>query len=246
MKGDIPVLTNGHCRLAAVRLAISEGADIKGVPVRVEERQVDDARRTLSLLTRNAGKPLSMIEQAIPVRRLLDYGWSDKEIAAKAGFSLSKVKDLIALCGADTEVKEMIDQGKVSPTTVARTIRKRGHQKAKEVLKDAVQEADESGGRVTLESVNRDGATTPQEAYANGYKDGREEAMKNVPQCPPDVFNDGFHAGVVHALAILIENSSSAKDWKRFRELLIGQDKIKLSVVAPSDRRILEGVYSDV
>jgi len=113
MKGDIPVLTNGHCRLAAVRLAISEGADIKGVPVRVEERQVDDARRTLSLLTRNAGKPLSMIEQAIPVRRLLDYGWSDKEIAAKAGFSLSKVKDLIALCGADTEVKEMIDQGKV-------------------------------------------------------------------------------------------------------------------------------------
>jgi len=155
MKGDTVVLTNGHCRLMAVRLAISEGAEIKSIPCRVEERYSNDADRVLSLITRNSGKPLSPLEQASVIKRLLGYEWKISEIAAKTGFSVSHVNDLSVLCGADVAVTQMVASGQVSATTAVKTVRKHGN-KAPERLQEGVEVAQAAGSkRVTAKHLKQ-------------------------------------------------------------------------------------------
>ncbi len=126
--GDI-VLTNGHCRLAAVRLAQSEGAEIKTVPVRNEAKTSNDADRVLSMLTRNSGKPLTSLEQACVIKRLFGFGWSQTEIAKKTGYSVPHIGNLIELSSAPAEVQQLVSEGKVSATLATQIVRKEGETK---------------------------------------------------------------------------------------------------------------------
>jgi ParB family chromosome partitioning protein len=152
MKGDTVVLTNGHCRLMAVRLAMSEGAEIKSIPCRVEERYSNDADRVLSLITRNSGKPLSPLEQASVVKRLIQFGWVTSQIAAKTGFSVTHVNDLLVLGGAPTQVTNMVANGEVSAANAVKTIRKH-----KENAPEKLQEARTAAGssRVTSKHLDK-------------------------------------------------------------------------------------------
>ncbi len=153
MKDDVVILTNGHCRLAAVKLALSESAEIKSVPCRVEERYCNDADRVLSLITRNSGKPLSPLEQSSVVKRLLAFGWSISQIATKTGFSISHVNDLAVLCGADAVVTDLVAAGTVSATTAVKTVKKHGS-KAPEKLQEGVTVAKAAGStRVTAKHL---------------------------------------------------------------------------------------------
>jgi len=144
MKGEVPILTNGHCRLAAVKLAISEGAEIKAVPVRTEERYANEADRVLSLITRNSGKPLSALEQSEVVKRLLGFGWSEQEIAKKTGFSSTHIDNLMKLSAAPVAVTEMVKNGEVSARLAMDTLRSDGDQAA-ETLRSAVETAKQEG-----------------------------------------------------------------------------------------------------
>lgn len=140
-KGDTIILTNGHCRLMAVRLAITEGADILSIPCRVEDRYSNDADRVLSLITRNSGKPLSPLEQSTVVKRLVAFGWTVSQIASKTGFSVSHVNDLLVLGGASAAVTEMVSNGQVSATAAVKTIRKH-----KEAATEVLQAAGKTAG----------------------------------------------------------------------------------------------------
>lgn len=150
-KGDTIILTNGHCRLMAVRLAISEGADILSIPCRVEDRYSNDADRVLSLITRNSGKPLSPLEQSSVIKRLTAFGWSVAQIATKTGFSVSHVNNLLVLSGAPAAVTDMVSQGQVSATAAVKTIRKH-KEKATEVLQTAKTTAG-AGKKVTEKHI---------------------------------------------------------------------------------------------
>jgi ParB-like chromosome segregation protein Spo0J len=144
VRNEVPILTNGHCRLAAVRLAISEGAEIKAVPCRTEERHANDADRVLSLITRNSGKPLSLLEQASVVKRLLAFGWAEPDICKKTGFSRTHVSNLLALSGAPASVGKMVAAGEVSASLAVEVIREHGD-KATEVLHQGVERAKADG-----------------------------------------------------------------------------------------------------
>lgn len=144
MRDNTPVLTNGHCRLAAVKLAISEGAEIKAVPVRTEERYANEADRVLSLITRNSGKPLAALEQAEVVKRLMGFGWSEQEIVKKTGFSTTHLDNLMKLSAAPVAVTELVKNGKVSARLAMDTLRSDGDQAA-ETLRTAVETAEQSG-----------------------------------------------------------------------------------------------------
>ena len=145
LKNDVPILTNGHCRLMAVKLAISEGAEIAAIPARAEERYANDADRVLGMLTRNGGKPLSFLEQAEVVKRLMGYGWTDASIAKKTGYSSTHIGNLISLSAAPVEITNMVAAGEVSATLAVNTVRKEGALLAGPKLKDAVKVAKESG-----------------------------------------------------------------------------------------------------
>jgi len=144
MNDGVPTVTDGHCRLLAVKLAISEGAEIAGVPVRLEERYANEADRVLSMLTRNSGRKLTIPEQAEVVRRLLAYNWSEDMISRKTGSSRQHIGTLIKYLSSPAEVQEMVKNGEVSATTAVNTIRKEGNEAVK-TLKEGVEKARQEG-----------------------------------------------------------------------------------------------------
>jgi ParB/RepB/Spo0J family partition protein len=138
------VLTNGHCRLMAVRLAIAEGAEIRAIPARAEERYAGDADRVLGMLTRNSGKPLSSLEQAEVIKRLLAFGWTEQEVAKKTGYSATHIANLVRLVSAPVQVREMVARGEVSARQAVETIRREGDG-AVQALGEALATAREAG-----------------------------------------------------------------------------------------------------
>lgn len=144
-KDGVPNLTNGHCRLAAVMRLIERGEDIPWVPCRPESQYSNDAEHVLSMLTRNAGKPLSTLETAEVLKRLFNYGWAPATIAAKSGLSKATVDKLLNLTAAPEEVKKLISGGKVSATLAQEAIKEHGPEAAPAVLKQAVKAAESTG-----------------------------------------------------------------------------------------------------
>ena len=133
----IPYLSDGHCRLAAVKLAMSKGADIKSIPCRVEERYSNDADRVLAMIVRNSGKPLTPLEKASVVKRLVAFGWAESDIAKKTGISRQYVGKLLQMEAMPEELKGMVKEGTVSASVAVETCREHGPEEAVKVIAEA-------------------------------------------------------------------------------------------------------------
>lgn len=156
MRDGGAVVTDGHCRLMAANLAISEGAEIKAIPVRVEERYSNEADRTLSLLTRNSGKPLTVPEQASVVKRLMAFGWEVAEIRSKTGHTVAQMGTLVQYLQAPRDIQELVKAGSVSVTTAVNTVREQGHEAASATLAGAVEKAGAEGKkRATAKHIGK-------------------------------------------------------------------------------------------
>lgn len=140
-------LTDGECRLRAVKLAIKKGAEIKTVPVLTEDRYSSEADQLFTQIVANSGKGFTPLEMAGVFKRLLDFGWSEKDIASKSGMSGQRVKDLLELNAAPAEVTKMIRDGDVKATTAQKVIRSnKGNTKAAiETLTKAIVTAKAAG-----------------------------------------------------------------------------------------------------
>jgi ParB-like chromosome segregation protein Spo0J len=139
MKGNVPVVVNGHCRLAAVMLAIKEKADIKSIPVFMEERNSSEEDRVLSMITCNEGKPLSILEQASVYKRLVGWGWKSGEIAKKSGYSVTHIDSCLLLGGSDAKIRKLVSDGKVSATLAIKLIGEKGEKEALAEMTSAVE-----------------------------------------------------------------------------------------------------------
>lgn len=135
--GDI-VIVDGHCRNEAIALAVSEGCEIEWVPI--IEFEGNDADRVAFMFTSSQGKGLSQYEQAEAFKRLRNFGWSVADVAARCGKSLTFVDKMLKLANADSDVKALVKQGKVSAGAAVAVIRK-DKGKAGEVLKGKVAKA---------------------------------------------------------------------------------------------------------
>lgn len=136
------IVTNGHCRLAAVRQAIARGAPIKSVPVRLEPKTASEADHTFSMVARNTGKNLSQLELGFACKRLIAFGWSDAELAAKSGYSLQHVRNVLTLAAAPVAVTTLVETGQVSASLAVQAIAAEG-EAAGETLTQAVEIAKE-------------------------------------------------------------------------------------------------------
>jgi ParB family chromosome partitioning protein len=137
-------ITDGHCRLEAVRLAIKEGAEIVKVPVVVASAGSSMEDLTVALVRANDGKPLTPLEIAIVCRRLTKFNWEVKEIARRLGFSQNYVEGLLLLIGAPQEVRAMVESGEVSASTAIGILRSDGD-KAYEKLQEGLEKAKAKG-----------------------------------------------------------------------------------------------------
>ena len=132
------VITNGHCRLAAVKIALARGAPIKSVPVRLEPKAAGEADHTFSMVARNTGKNLSQLELGFACKRLIAFGWVEADIAQKSGYSTQHIRNVLSLASAPTEVTKMVERGEVSASLATQAIAAEGNEGAKETLTQAV------------------------------------------------------------------------------------------------------------
>lgn len=133
----------GWCRRRAHLLARSEGADIKGI-LCFNAGKRDPAEMALDVLNSNEGLPLTRLEKALAVKKLLSFMWTREDIAKKKGWSVTTVNDLLALLEAPEEVKTLVKENKVSATEALRQVRQ-DPVEAPQRIRDAYQKATEAG-----------------------------------------------------------------------------------------------------
>ncbi len=85
-------LVDGHRRLQAALAAV-----VKTVPCVMEERGATEADRVFSMLSRNAGKPLTDVEQGEAYRRLIGFGNGLRAIAKRTGHTTEYIQGCMSL-----------------------------------------------------------------------------------------------------------------------------------------------------
>lgn len=116
------IVTDGHCRLAAIRKLLDAGEPILGVPCRSEPQGTSrEDRQLLSL--RAPGKALTPLESAVAIKRLISWGWATDKIAAHLGKSTSWVTGCLDLAGAPKPLRDAVRNGEIAATEATRITR---------------------------------------------------------------------------------------------------------------------------
>lgn len=175
LKDDAVFVVQGHRRLRAVRSLIERGLPIETIPCIGESRgERNDAERTLDLFLSNDGLPLTEMEKAEGVRRLVAYGWEDGKIASRLGKGVNYVRHLKSLLTMPEEVQEMVRQGEVAAATALKTVRAEGDA-AVAVLSEAIAQPPQSP-QASMDI----GAATPQPEPRRATPTRIEEAAERV------------------------------------------------------------------
>jgi ParB-like chromosome segregation protein Spo0J len=183
---EVPYVVSGHCRLAAAMMAIGEGAEIKSVPVIIEEGSEGD--RVLSMVVGNDGKPLTILEQGAVYRRLVLWGWELGEVAKKSGYSGTHIGSCLALDAALPAIKSLVQEGKVSATLAIKLINEVGEKEALAQMLGAVKVAEEAGKkRATKKDAEKVGLPKEVKAARADWKKWGPRLFKVVEslvECP--------------------------------------------------------------
>ena len=177
-------ITNGHCRFEAIKLAIKNGAEIKSVPVLVEDRFANEADRIFTQIASNSGKPFTQLEQAKVFKKLLDLGWSQKDIAAKSGMTGGRVSQILELLTLPESVKVMVANGEVSASMAMQTVKTEGDAAVK-TLNSAVEAAKSEGKKRAMPKHAGERGPSPlkvvkdviESAFSDGRFDDSEEMV---------------------------------------------------------------------
>lgn len=155
-RGGKLTITNGHSRMKAIQMLLNEGVAIKTVPVILEDRYADEADITLTLITSNSGKKLTTLELGKVYRRLLQFGWTEEEIARRSAVTTQTITRALELHSAPTEIREMVKNGEVSATLAINTMRSsEDDEEATDILIQAKETATKQGKKkVTAKQVD--------------------------------------------------------------------------------------------
>ncbi|AVS68158.1 hypothetical protein C8245_23065 [Paracidovorax avenae] len=131
-------------------------ADAKGIPVadpkdgRVYVLTIpfegNDADRTLRIITSAESRTLSPLQTAAILKRLRAFGWALEDIARKINRTPERVRQLLALGDANTDVQQLVQSGEVSANVASQAVRQYG-EKAGEVLQHQLEGVKAAGGK---------------------------------------------------------------------------------------------------
>jgi ParB-like chromosome segregation protein Spo0J len=122
-ENDRFIITDGHCRWAAVSKLLEKGIEILSLPARLEAKGTGAADRTL-LALRTPGRTLTRLEYVTGIKRLLSYGWDESNIALKLGKSRQWVMDCLTLAEAPEELKAAVTNGEITGTEAIKITRR--------------------------------------------------------------------------------------------------------------------------
>ena len=147
--GRVIFATDGHTRVTAALRAIKRGAPLETIPVVVKPKGTNMEDITVGLITSNEGKPLEPYEKAKVVKRLVDMGLSEKDIAKRIGMTPQYVGNLLTLIGAPKAIRDMVASGEVSASVAVKQLQDHGS-KAVERLQKGLSTAKADGkGKVS-------------------------------------------------------------------------------------------------
>lgn len=141
---NIVYVIDGHTRLDAFDLAISEGAELQSIPMVIKPKGTSMEDLTVALVVSNNGRQLTSYETALVCKRLIQYGMEETEVARRIGLSKQHVTNLLMLVAAPREVGNLVQEGKVSASLAVATLKTHGT-KAVEVLKEGLVNAESFG-----------------------------------------------------------------------------------------------------
>lgn len=178
--GQIAVMA-GWCRRRAHVLAMSEGADIKGIQC-IDAGKKSKDEIYLDVLTSNTQLPLTAMEKAKGVKALLNGLWNPADIAKKTGWSISTVNNLIALYDAPDEISQMVQDGVVSATFATEIVKSNTPDEAVKKLKSAANTAKDAGKKKATKKDLKDAT----EKTINYKKFGPQmfKVLTDIYECP--------------------------------------------------------------
>ena len=138
------VVTEGHCRTAACQLLRTRGRwpEDRLLPALSEPKGTTVEDLIARQMSGNGtSKALNSEEAAANIKRLMTFGMSVGEVAAKTGRTVTFVETLLAFQGAPTDVHKMVADGAVAMSTAVKTLRKKGETEGTAALKAGVKKA---------------------------------------------------------------------------------------------------------
>src|SRR6185312_4323901 len=133
---DTIYLTDGHRRHRAVMELIGEGVEIETVPAVAEPKTVNEAERVARIIDFGSGEPLTPLEKAEGVRRLLGYGWDRAKIAQRLGVATQTVANYEEMLSLPETVKQAVREDAVSASVARNVVREQGPEKGAETIKE--------------------------------------------------------------------------------------------------------------
>ena len=175
---DVVYIYSGHSRLAAVKIAIKEGAAIQQVPVVVSSAGMSMEDLTIALVRGNTGRQLSYYESAVVCQRLQKFGYDLDKIAQHTGFAVGVVRNRLTLMSAPMKLKIMVANDEISPTLALEMFEEYGPE-VLEKLEEAVAAAAASGKN----KIRKTSVPDPEKKAASAVKKAAHEMhviLKNI------------------------------------------------------------------
>lgn len=114
-KGEYYSVKSGNRRRRACKILEEQGHVIL-VPVILERRGISPERRVLHQVIDNGGLGFSPWEQAKVMRRMRNFGWSEKDTAAEWGVSTVYVRRLLSLADAPQKLINLVRERRITGT----------------------------------------------------------------------------------------------------------------------------------
>lgn len=147
------LIVDGHHRHAAALDAIEKGFEIKALDCR--QFRGNDADRVAHMLNSASGLALTPLQLGVQYRKLIGFGWSEKQIADRRGKSIQHVKDMILLAESNSDVHQAVNAGQISGTAALKIVKEHGS-KAGAVIREGVEAAQAAGkSKVTPKALAR-------------------------------------------------------------------------------------------
>ncbi|GGY67872.1 hypothetical protein GCM10007387_57570 [Pseudoduganella albidiflava] len=151
------ILVDGHHRRAAALDAIDKGAEVRSLECR--QFRGSDADRVAHMITSAGGLPLTPLQAGVQYRKLIGFGWTEKQVAARVGKTVQHVKDAVLLAEANSDVHQAVNAGEVSSTVAVAMVKQHGS-KAGTAIRESLKDAQAAGkSKVTAGTLARQRAT---------------------------------------------------------------------------------------
>lgn len=178
-------ISDGHRRIAAYMLVADKLPEDFEIPLRPEPRGYTDKDRTIDLIRSNEGKPLTMLEEAIVVQRLMtEHGMTVAEVVKTIGKTKMHVSNLVTLMKAKPALHKQIRDGKVTATTVIEMLKQEPAEQVEQDVETAIAAKNKPDGKVKVSKTDVAKAATERKKNLPETSLTKQEQKENRAAAP--------------------------------------------------------------